>query len=69
MLFKTWLAADKAEEDPKVVAAFTLTLLEYYAKHRDVALSFLKRLESGWNAIVANPYLAAQMKQNAKWIS
>lgn len=65
MLFKAWLAADKAEENPKVVAAFTLTSLEYYAKHRDVALSFLKRLESGWNAMVANPELAAQMKQNA----
>lgn len=65
MLFKAWLAADKAEEDPKVVAAFTLTSLEYYDKNRDVALSYLKRLESGWNAMVAYPYLAAQVKQNA----
>ena len=65
MLFKAWLAADKAEEDPKVVAAFTLTSLEYYDKNRDVALSYLKRLESGWNAMVANPHLAAQLKQNA----
>lgn len=65
MLFKAWLAADKAEEDPKVVAAFTLTSLEYYDKNRDVALSYLKRLESGWNAMVAYPHLAAQLKQNA----
>lgn len=65
MLLKTWLAADKAEEDPIVVAAFTLTSLEHYDKNRDVALSYLKRLESGWNAMVANPHLAAQLKQDA----
>ncbi|HEX9390472.1 MAG TPA: hypothetical protein VF928_04075 [Usitatibacteraceae bacterium] len=65
ILFRAWLAADKAEEDPQVVAAFTLTSLEYYDKNRDVALSYLKRLESGWNAMVANPHLAAQLKQNA----
>ena len=65
ILFKAWLAADKAEEDPKVVAAFTLTSIEYYDKNRDVALSYLKRLESGWNAMVAHPHLAAQLKQNA----
>lgn len=65
ILFKAWLAANKAEEDPKVVAAFTLTSLEHYGKNRDVALSYLKRLESGWNAMIANPHLAAQLKQNA----
>src|SRR5258706_12642020 len=65
ILFRAWLAADKAEEDPQVVAAFTLTSLEYYDKNRDVALSYLKRLESAWNASVANPHLAAQLEQNA----
>ena len=65
ILFKSWLAAEQAKEDPKVIASFTLTSLEYYDKNRDIALSYLKKLESGWNAMIANPHLAAQLKQNA----
>jgi len=65
ILFMAWSAANKAKEDPKVVAAFTLISLEHYDKSRDIALSYLKRLESGWNAMVAYPHLAAQLKQNA----
>jgi hypothetical protein len=64
ILFKSWLAAEQANENPKVVAALALNSLEYYGKSRDIALSCLRRLESGWNAAIANPQIAAQLKEN-----
>ena len=54
--------AEKASEDPVVVAAFILESLNYYSKNRDVALSYLARLESGYAAKVKNPNLANEIE-------
>ena len=43
-LFKAWLAAEQASEDPKAVAALSLTSLEYYDKNRDIDLALEKRI-------------------------
>jgi hypothetical protein len=58
--------AELANETPAVVAAFMLESMEYYHKNRDVALSYLARLESGYRARAANPKLAAVIDAEAE---
>lgn len=58
--------AELASEAPTVVAAFMLESMEHYYKNRDVALSYLARLESGYRARAENPKLAATMDAEAK---
>jgi hypothetical protein len=58
--------AELAKETPAVVAAFMLESMEYYHKNRDVALSYLSRLESGYRARAENPELAAAMDAAAE---
>ena len=58
--------AEIANESAVVVAAFMLESMEYYHKNRDVALSYLARLESGYRAKIENPELAAAFDSEAK---
>ena len=58
--------AELANESAIVVAAFMLESMDYYHKNRDVALSYLARLESGYRAKVENPELAAAIDAEAK---
>jgi hypothetical protein len=58
--------AELANETPVVVATFMLESMEYYHKNRDVALSYLARLESGYRARAENPELAAAMDTEAE---
>jgi len=57
--------AELVNESAVVVAAFILESIEYYHKNRDVALSYLARLESGYRAKIENPALAATIDAEA----
>ncbi len=53
--------AELSNENPVVVAAFMLESFNQYHKSRDVALSYLTRLSSGFKARAENPELAAKL--------
>lgn len=57
--------AEKVGEDPIILAALLLESLNYYHKNRDVSLSYLARLESGYAAKIANPELAREVEVEA----
>lgn len=58
--------AELAQENPVVLAAFMLESMDHYHRNRDVALSYLARLESGFRARVEHPELAAAMDAEAQ---
>lgn len=58
--------AELTNETPAVVAAFMFESMEHYHKNRDVALSYLARLESGYRARAENPELAVAMDAEAE---
>lgn len=58
--------AELAHENPVVLAAFMLESMDHYHRNRDVALSYLARLESGFRARVEHPDLAAAMDAEAQ---
>ncbi len=53
--------AELSNENPVVVASFMLDSIEQYHQNRDVALTHLTRLASGFKARIENPELAAKM--------
>lgn len=55
------VAADLAKENPTLIAAFILESMDHYHKNRDIALSYLARLESGYKAMAADPKMAGAM--------
>jgi hypothetical protein len=58
--------AELANENPAVVASFMLESMDRYHRNHDVALSYLARLESGFQAKLENPALAAEMDAEAQ---
>jgi hypothetical protein len=58
---KLCLAAEKVEENPIIIASFIMESMEYYHKNRDIALSYLARLESGFKAMYDNPAAAKEL--------
>ena len=53
---------ERTQESPIVMAAFIAESMEYHKKSRDVALSYLARLESGFKAKLAHPDWAAELE-------
>ena len=54
--------AERANEDPIIVASFLLESLNYYHNNRDVSLSYLARLESAYTAKIENPNWAKEIE-------
>jgi hypothetical protein len=57
---------EKTQESPIVVAAFIAEAMDYHKKSRDVALSYLARLQSGLKAKLAHPDWAAELEAEQK---
>ena len=55
-------AGERTQESPIVMAAFIAESMEYHKKSRDIALSYLARLESGFKAKLAHPDWAAELE-------
>jgi hypothetical protein len=53
---------EQLQESPIVTAAFLVESMEYHKKSRDVALSYLARLESGFKVQLDHPDWAAQLE-------
>lgn len=53
---------EQLQESPIVIAAFIAESMEYHKKSRDVALSYLARLESGFRVKLAHPDWAAELE-------
>lgn len=57
---------EKTQESPIVIAAFLAEAMDYHKKNRDVALSYLARLQSGLKAKLAHPDWAAELEAEQK---
>jgi hypothetical protein len=57
---------EKTQESPIVMAAFLAEAMDYHKKSRDVALSYLARLQSGFKAKLAHPDWAAELEAEQK---
>lgn len=58
--------AELANEPPIVIATFLMESMDHYHKNRDIALSYLARLESGLRGKVENPELAAEIDSETR---
>lgn len=63
---KVCAVAELTNENPIVIAAFMAESVDYYHKNRDIALSYLSRLESGLRAKAENPELYAALDSEAR---
>lgn len=57
---------EQTQESPIVMSAFIVESMEYHKKSRDVALSYLARLQSGYKAKLAYPDWVAELEAEQK---